>query len=625
MVIDRSQLVTGNFNRNAIARLRRGVTIPAAVAEMQPLLMRLPDDVPGLMTRKILEQARVQVVIHPLRDDVIGDIRPILFTVLGTVGFVLLIACANVANLFLVRAESRTREVAVRSALGATPAEIVKLYLGEGAALAAAGAVLGVALAYAALRLLLRFVPDGLPRSSEIAIDLTSLGVAALIAVVTGLFFSAVPFIRSGTSELTPTLRDGTRGSTSGRERQRVRHAFVIAQVALALILLVGSGLLARSFQRMRAVDPGFDPAGVLTLRLSIPPATYRTPAEIARFYSTLTARLADLPGVQSVGGTSKLPLADAGSSRNGIWVEDKVLAKDDLPTVLSTASITPDYFTSMGIPLIEGRTFRQGDMDRPVHEMMVSRATAKRLWPNESALGKRIKTGGPNAGWSTVIGVVGDVHDAALTQPVDEMIYQPVISIIQPMPGIPDTIVAENSMTLTIRVAGSEPMAAFPAIRREIWAVDRNLPLVNVRTLTAGISGAMARTTFTLTMIGAAAGIALLLGAIGIYGVISYMVSLRTREIGVRIALGAPAVEVRRLVVRQGLGLAVIGAGIGLVGAVGLSRLISSLLYGITPYDPVTLASVTLGLLAVAAVASWLPAMRAARIDPIEALRADG
>jgi predicted lysophospholipase L1 biosynthesis ABC-type transport system permease subunit len=234
------------------------------------------------------------------------------------------------------------------------------------------------------------------------------------------------------------------------------------------------------------------------------------------------------------------------------------------------------------------------------------------------------VKTGGPDAPWSTIVGVVGDVHDEALTKPVDEVMYQPTIGLMQPQPGVPDTVIAENVMTLTIRTAG-DPSAAFPAVRNEIWALDRNLPLVNVQGLSSVVNSAMARTTFTLIMIGAAAGVALLLGAIGIYGVISYMVSLRTREIGVRMALGARADQVRRMVVRQGLVLAAIGAAIGLVGALGMSRLISSLLYGIAPYDPVTLGSVTLGLLVVAAVASWLPAMRAARIDPIEALRSEG
>ena len=624
MGIDRAHVSTGNFNRNAIGRLRPGVTIGAAEAEMTPILMRLPDDVPGMMTHAIFEQAKIRVVIHSLRDDVVGDIRPVLFTVFGTVALVLLIACANVANLFLVRAEARTKEVAVRSALGASPRSIVKLYLGEGLVLSALGAVLGVLLAYVALEALLQLAPTSLPRASEISLDLASLGVAAAIAVVTGLFFSTIPFIRAGKAELTPMLRDGTRGSTSGRERQRVRNAFVVAQVALALVLLVGSGLLARSFERMRAVDPGFAPNQVLTLRLSLPPATYRTVGDISRFYYQLTTRLATVPGVQAVGGTSKLPLIEDGGNHNGTWVEDRPVTATELPTVHSVATVTQDYFKAMGIPIVEGRTFRDDGSDRASHEMIVGRAFARHFWPNGSAIGKRVKTGGPEASWSTIVGVAGDVHDEALTKPVDEMIYQPMISVIQPTPSQPDTLVAENTMTLTIRTAG-DPMQVYPAIRREVWGLDRNLPMVNVRELSTVVSSAMARTTFTLVMIGAAASVALLLGAIGIYGVISYMVSLRTREIGVRMALGAQSVQVRRMVVRQGLTLASIGVVIGLAAALALSRLISSLLYGITPNDPATLASVTLGLLVVSTVASWLPAMRAARIDPIEALRAEG
>ena len=624
MAVDRAHLVTGSFNRNAVARLRPGITLRAAEAEMQPILMRLPDDVPGMMTHAIFEQAKIRVVVRSLRDDVVGDISAVLFTVLGTVAFVLLIACANVANLFLVRAEARTKEVAVRSALGASPRSIVKLYLGESLVLSAVGAVLGVVLAYGALRGLLRLAPTGLPRASEISIDGASLAVAAAIAVITGLFFSAIPFIRAGKAELTPMLRDGSRGSTSGRERQRVRNAFVVAQVALALMLLVGSGLLARSFQHMRAIDPGFKPANVLTFRLSIPEASYPTVGDRARFYNQLMTRLASVPGVVAAGAASKIPLVDDGGSHNGAWIEDRPTGKDVLPTVHSTSEVTQDYFKAMNIPIVEGRTFRDDGSNKPSHEMIVGRSFAKHFWPNGSAIGKRAKTGGPDAAWSTIVGVVGDVHDEALTKPIDEMIYMPVVNIIQATPAMPDTIVASNTFTLTIRTTG-DPMAVFPAVRREIWAMDRNLPLVNVRTLSTVVESAMARTTFTLIMIGAAAGVALLLGAIGIYGVISYMVSLRTREIGVRMALGAQTVQVRRMVVRQGLVLAVIGAGIGLVGAVVLSRLIGSLLYGITPNDPLTLGVVTGGLLVVAAVASWLPAMRAARIDPIEALRADG
>jgi predicted permease len=623
MAIDRANLNTGSFNRNAIGRLRPGVTLKAAEAEMTPLIERLPDDVPGMMTRTMFEQAKIRPLLHPLRDDVIGDIRPILFTVLGTVALVLLIACANVANLFLVRAEARTKEIAVRSALGAAPRSIVKLYLGESLVLSAAGAALGVGLAYGALRVLLRLAPTGLPRANEISVDGASLGVAVAIAVITGLFFSTIPFIRAGKAELTPMLRDGSRGSTTGRERQQVRNAFVVAQVALALVLLVGSGLLARSFQRMRAVDPGFRPDNVLTLRLSIPDVTYRTTGDIARFNNQLLTTLAAVPGVAVVGSTTKLPLADAGRSNNGVWVEDHPV-KDGLPTIHPTAEVSQDYFKALGIPLIEGRTFRDNGSDRPSHEMVVAQSFAKHFWPNESPIGKRAKSGGPNAAWATIVGVVGDVHDEALTRPVDEIVYLPVVNTIQPMPGMRDTVVSSNTFTLAIRTAG-DPSAVLPAVRRAIWSIDRNLPLVNVRPLSVVVSSAMARTTFTLIMIGAAAGIALLLGAIGIYGVISYMVSLRTREIGVRMALGAQADQVRRMVVRQGLVLAVIGAGIGLGGALALSRLISSLLYGVAPYDPLTLGTVTLALLAVSALASWLPAARAARIDPVEALRAEG
>jgi len=523
-----------------------------------------------------------------------------------------------------VRAEARTKEVAVRSALGASPGSIVKLYLGEGLVLATVGAALGVVLAYGALQALLQLAPTSIPRASEISIDFASLGVAAAIAVLTGLFFSAIPFVRAGKAELTPMLRDGTRGSTSGRERQRVRSAFVVVQVALALILLVGSGLLARSFQRMRAVDPGFKADNVLTVRLSLPDATYRTPAEISRFFYQVTTRLATVPGVQVAGAASKLPLLEDGNSNNGVWVEDHPITSTEIPTIHQTVSVTQDYFKAMSIPIIEGRTFRDNGSDRAPHEMIVARSFARHFWPNGSAIGKRVKTGGPDAPWSTIVGVVGDVHDEALTKPVDEVMYQPTIGLMQPQPGVPDTVVAENVMTLTIRTAG-DPLAVFPAVRSEIWALDRNLPLINVQALSSVVKGAMARTTFTLIMIGAAAGVALLLGAIGIYGVISYMVSLRTREIGVRMALGARADQVRRMVVRQGLVLAAIGAAIGLAGALAMSRLISSLLYGIAPYDPLTLGGVTLGLLLVAAVASWLPAMRAARIDPIEALRAEG
>jgi predicted permease len=623
MRIDPARLNSGNFNRNAIGRLRAGVTLEAAAHEMQPLLMRMPDEMAGPITRGMLEQARIQVVLRPLRDDVIGDVRPVLFTVLGTVAFVLLIACANVANLFLVRAEARQKEIAVRTAIGATPGHVARLYLGESLVLTVSGAALGIFLAWGAVRALLRLAPAGLPRAEEISIDATTLGVAVLIAAVAGLFFGALPFVRAGKSDLVSTLKDASRGSSVGRERQRVRNAFVVAQVALALVLLVGSGLMARSFQRLRAVDPGFRAENALTMRLALPDREYADPLRTVGILQQLVDRIAALPGVRVAAITTKLPLAVEGHNGNGVWVEDHPTSPDAVPSIHSMAQVTDGYFAAMGIPIIEGRTLARIDQGRATREMLVSRAFAKHFWPNGSAIGKRIKAGGPDSPWSTIVGVVGDVHDEALTKPADEMIYQPLLALQQAMPNDPDTLYAPRGLSVVVRTAGS-PTAITAAVRREIAATDANLPLALVRTLDSIVTSAMARTSFTLVMLGVAAFVALLLGAIGIYGVISYMVSLRTREIGVRMALGAQRGQVRGMVVRQGLTLALAGVAIGLASAVALARLIASLLYEVAPTDPLTLGGVSAALLAVAALASWLPARRAAKIDPVEALRGD-
>jgi predicted permease len=623
MRIDPARLHAGNFNRNAIARLRPGVTLATAEREMQALLMRMPEDYPGPMSRAMLEQAGIHVVVRPLRDDVVGDIRPVLLTVLGTVAFVLLIACANVANLFLVRAEARQKEIAVRTAIGATPARVAGLFLGESLILTAIGAALGLFLAWGAVRALLAIAPAGLPRASEIAIDGTTLAVTAVLAAVAALCFGLLPSFHAGGAGLIATLKDGSRGATAGRERQRVRDAFVVAQVALALVLLVGSGLMARSFQRMRAVDPGFRADGLLTLRLAFPDREYADPLRTVGVYQQLIDRIAALPGVRSAAMTSKLPLVDDGHSANGVWIEDHPTPADAVPIVLSTALVSDGYFTTMGVPIVEGRTFTRIDQSRAPLEMIVSRSFAKHFWPNGGAIGRRIKEGGPEAPWSTIVGVVGDVHDESLTKPADEMVYMPMLAPQMMMKLSDDTLYTSNGMALAIRAAGS-PAALTAAVRRAIAETDAKLPLVNVRPMDAVVTSAMARTSFTLVMLGVAAGVALLLGAIGIYGVISYMVSLRTREIGVRMALGAQRGQVRAMVVRQGLVLAGIGVAIGLASAVALARLIASLLYDVAPTDPLTLGAVTAALLTVAIVASWLPARRAARIDPVEALRAD-
>jgi putative ABC transport system permease protein len=619
--IDAARVNAAGFNMFAVGRLRPDVTLARAEAELQTLLLRVPEENPGPLTRAMMESAGFRTVLRPLRDDVVGDIRPVLLTVLGTVAFVLLIACANVTNLFLVRAEARQREVAVRTAIGATPAHIGWLFLGESLALAAAGAVAGIAIAWAGLRVLLRFAPAGLPRASEIALDAPTLLVTVGVAGAAGLLFGALPLARTG-KDLVPMLKDGTKGATTGRERQRMRNAFVVAQVALALVLLAGSGLMARSFQRLREVHPGFQAERVLTLRLALPGAEYRDPYRTAMFEQQIVDRVAALPGVRSAAVTTKIPLLEPGRSRTGIWIEDHPLPPNSVPTVHATAEVTDEYFRTMGIPLLEGRSFSREATQRATGEAIVSRGFARRFWPNGSALGKRLKAAGPGAPWATVVGVVGDVHDDALTTPAEEMVYQPLIVRQEAAAGQEDVDVSRH-IALAVRTVGP-PTALTRAVRDAIWTMDRKLPLVDVRPMTEIVAGAMARTTFTLLMLAIAAGVALLLGAIGIYGVISYMVSLRTREIGVRMALGAEGWRVGGLVVRQGVALAALGVVLGLVGTLGVGRLAASLLYDVAPTDPLTLGVVSVALLSVAVIASWLPARRAARIDPVDALRSE-
>jgi putative ABC transport system permease protein len=619
MKIDPAALNPFSFNRYAIGRLKPGVSIAQAEATTQPLLMRVPDEMPSKypVTRAMLEQAKLHVVVHPMRDDVVGNVKPILFLVLGTVGVVLLIACANIANLFLVRAEGRQREIAVRTAIGARPSDVARLFLSEAMTLVAGGAIVGVVVAWLGLRGLLHARPDALPRADEITLDGAALGIAALVAVIAGLLFGILPLLRTRSTEhLVPVLKEGTRG-TVGRERQRLRNAFVVAQVALALVLLAGSGLLARSFLRMRDVDPGFRSTGVLTLRLSLPTASYKDAASVARFYQQLLDRLTGIPGVQGAGAITKLPLVNEGNNNSGTWVEDHPPAPNAVPTLHPGATVNGTYFQAMGIPLVHGRPFDRTDPSRASDQAIVSVSFAKKYWPAGSAIGKRIRQN-PEGPWQTIVGVVGDVHSTSLTEPADAMVYFPTV-----MGDGKDSTFADRSMAIAVRTT-STPESITSALRREVWALDPNLPLVNIRPMETVLSNAMARTSFTLLMVGVAAGVALLLGAIGIYGVISYMVSLRTREIGVRMALGARSGQVGAMVVRQGIVLATIGVVIGLAGSFAVTRFLTSLLFGVSPNDPLTLASVATTLLVIASVASWLPARRASRIDPVEALRAE-
>ena len=620
VTIDEANLGIGNFNWYGIARLAPGATPETAQRELAAIVRRMPEEFPSDdITAGMMEHARFTTLVHPQRDDVVGEIQQVLWVLLGAVGVILLIACANVANLFLVRAEARQREVAVRTALGASRGAIARTFLGETTLLALAGGLLGLLLAGAGLRALLALGPEGIPRLEEVGIDLSVLGFTLLISLLAALLCGGFAALRYGTPELVPALKEGGRGGSPGRERHRARNLLVVAQMALALVLLVCSGLMVRSFWRLRHVDPGLEPQGVLTVRLALPETEYPDEAANARFATALLERVRALPAVVEAGTVTLLPLTGGGSNSAHTF-EDFPLPPDAVPPIIAVRFATPEYFQTMGIPLLAGRTFSPVDPARPTNEIVVSAALAERFWPGKSALGRRIVQGlkQKENEWSTIVGVVGSVRDEGLQEKPFEAIYYPLRRII---PIGEEAEWVPRNFTLVVKVEG-EPMDAAAAVREAVWGLDRNLPLAQVRTMEEVLERSTARTSFTMLLLLVAAAMAVLLGAVGNYGVISYVVSQRTREIGVRMALGAARGDVAGLVLRQGLWMALGGVAIGLVGAFALTRLLRALLFEVSPTDPATFGAVSVVLVAVALLASYLPARRAASVDPLEAIR---
>ncbi|MEJ7810812.1 MAG: ABC transporter permease, partial [Gemmatimonadaceae bacterium] len=569
LAFDPAHVQAFSFNYTGVGRLRRGVSMEDARRDLQRLLPVLPERYPSFVSKDLFAKVRFATLVHPLRDDVVGDVGRVLWVILGTAGVVLLIACANVANLFLVRAEGRQKEIAVRSALGASQSDLLRLALTESLLLAAVGGALGVTLAWSGVRALVRAAPVALPRLAEVSVDARTLAVAALVAVLAGLLFSVLPILRYRAISLAGALKEGSRGSTSGRERHRARNALVVSQVALALVLLAGAGLMARSFSRLRAVDPGFDAARLLTVRLALPNAAYPRGAERARLFSRLVDRLRETPGVRAAAAVSKMPLLPDGRSNTAVWIESLRAGPNDMPPVHDIAMATDGYFKTMGIALREGRDFEPAERERGTDAVVVSDALARHHWPGRSAIGQRLRPS-PAGPWYTVVGVVASVRGAGLEHPPEEMVYFPMVPMV-PVAG--DTFVDVNhNMSLAVRTEG-DPRSAIAALRREVRALDAGLPLFNLRTMDDVLHGSTVRTSFTLLLLGVASGVALLLGAVGIYGVISYTVSLRTREVGVRMALGARARDVAWMVTRQGIALALLGVALGLGGAVALTR----------------------------------------------------
>ncbi len=602
-----------------VGRLAPGVSVEEASRDLERVGNTLVEAFPDTYTPQMNEEARFGGAATSLRTEIVGDVSTALWVILGTVGFVLLIACANVANLFLVRAEGRQREIALRTALGADLGSLARYFLGESMGLAVMGGVLGTALAYIGLQVLLATAPDTIPRLGEVRIDPAVLLFTAGISAVAGLLFGAFPLIRYGHPNLVSALKEGGRGTTSGRPGHGTRNAMVVGQVALALMLLAGAGLMVRSFRALRSVDPGFDAENVLTLRIALPSADYSDRESISPFYEALLDRIRALPGVRAAGSVTGLPLAGDRTSDSVIMPEDDPTPEGELPPLANTQYAGPGYFEAMGIRVLEGRVFEPRDAYESPGGVVITQALARKFWPEESAVGKRVAQffGEP---WYQVIGVIEDVRERSLVDDDRELVYWPVRPLADEEGQLPWSA---PGRALVVRT-DVDPLSLLPAIRREIWAMDPNLPIADVRTMARILDRSMARTSFTTLLLAIAASVALILGTVGIYGVISYAVSQRTQEIGVRLALGAERRGVEAMVLRQGATLAGLGIAVGVVGALALTRVMASLLVETSATDPVTLVSVAVLLAAVASVASWLPARRAASTDPMIAMRAE-
>ncbi|AHG92954.1 permease (plasmid) [Gemmatirosa kalamazoonensis] len=607
----------GSFNYTAVARLKPGVTPGAARADLARVLPRLLDEFPSDIPRAMFEQAHVTPIVTPLRDVLVGDVTRMLWLLLGAVVLLLLVACANVASLFLVRAEGAQRDLAVRNALGAGAGAIVAQYFGEAAVLAAAGGALGVALAAAGMAALHR-LPSGvdLPRLAEVGVDARVVLFALVVSVLGALVVSLMPVLRARRIAPAVVLKESSRSATAGRDRQRARSALVVAQVALALVLVAGSALMARSFARLRDVSPGFEADGLFTMRVALPQATYTDGARALAFYDRVLAEARAIPGVRDATVTEWLPLT-GDHNDSAMEIEDHPLAEGEVPPDHPLVFVTPEYFRTMRVPLLAGRTFTPVDAQHLPLEVLVSRAFARQYWPGKNPIGKRVRQGLTKT-WYTVVGVAGDVHLEALEKPAEQAIYFPL--------AIPDDsgrADVTRAATIVVRTAGDPSRLAGP-LRAAVRRVDPAIPTYAEQPMSAVLGASAARTRFVLLMLGVASLVALAIGAVGLYGVLAYGVTLRRREIGVRIALGAGRTHVSRMIARRGIALACAGVGVGLVGAIAATRVLHGLLYDVSPTDPVALAATTMVLLGVALLASWLPARRAAAVDPMEALRRD-
>lgn len=619
---NRNDVFVGNFSYQGIARLKPGATIEQAnadVGRMIPMMTQKFKPAPG-MSPKILEDLKMGPDVRPLKRDVVGDTGKVLWVVMATVGVVFLIACANVANLLLVRGENRQRELAVRAAMGAGWGQLARLLLSECLLLGLGGGLLGLGVAYGAIRALVAFAPRQLPRLAEISIDGEVLAFTFCLSVLAGLMFGLLPALKYGGPRIVAALHGGGRTMSAGRERLRARNVLVVGQVALALLLLLSSGLMIRTILALRDVEPGFvRPHEVLSMRYSIAERDVKDARRVAQMHHDILDRVSAIPGVRSAALVNGITM-DGNDNNDPLYAEGQPIAEDQMPPIRRYKHISPGVFQTLGNRIIAGRDVTWTDIHglRPI--VLVSENLAVELWGSAgAALGKRVREN-PKAKWREVVGVVGQERDDGVDKKAPTIVYWPLI--IADFWG--EAFNVRYGMKLAIRSSRTGTAGLLKDVQQAVWSVNPNIPLADIRTVEEIYDRSMARTSFAMVLLSIAAGLALLLGIVGIYGVVSYSVSQRTREIGIRMALGAQSANVRRMFLGQGLVLAGTGVGLGLIVAIPLSRVMQALLFGVSPLDPVTYAGVASVLLAAAAAATYIPSARATAIAPVEALRSE-
>ena len=596
-----------NRNRHyleVVARLKPGVTLQQAQSEMTTIGARLQQQYPASNTD-------LGVAVTSLHEHLVGDIKPALLILLGAVGLVLLIACANVANLLLARAAIRQKEIALRVALGARRWRLLRQFLTESVLLATLGGIFGLVIAYVGLSLLSSFIPESISQARDVSLDLKVLGFTFGVSILTGLIFGLAPAIQAVRMNQSETLKEGGRDSVTGRSGKRLRGLLVTAEVAVSLVLLIAAGLLINSFLRLRNIDPGFRVDHLLTMKIELPEPKYEPMERRTAFYNNLIERVQSLAGVRSAAVTTNLPLYRQGNSV-GVQLEGKPAPPPGKELIVVTRIVSPGYFETMSIPLLAGRALSDHDTEKSPSVAVISETMAHRYWPGEDAIGKRFSVGRvtSDADWIQVVGVVKDVRQFELTREPRPQMY---LAYGQADFFWPEDLVVKTDV---------DPASMAATVRKAVWDVDKDQPVSNIRTMDDILADSIARQRFSMLLLGVFAGVALLLAAVGIYGVMSYSVAQRTHEIGIRMALGAQTSAVLKLAVGYGLKLVIIGVLIGLVAAFALTRLMSTLLFGVTATDPATFALISLLLISVAAIASYIPARRATKVDPLIALR---